>query len=241
MFNARLMEYCKFLRSLAETTWRLLIGMWKLTRFPQPAITIFGSARTQPGTPCAQTARELAKMLASSGFSIITGGGPGIMEAANEGAMECLHECDIDDKKCRTRLVSAGISLVRLNKEKANQYVQENIVMAHFFARKWLLVRYSVGFVVFPGGFGTMDELFEITTLVQCSRMKKIPIVLVSRYYWGPLVEWIDSRMFAEDMINAEDKDIITIVDTAQEAFQIINSQCRKKDESHTYDPEAKR
>ena len=240
MLNARLSEYCKFLRSLAETTWRLLIGMWKLTRFPQPAITIFGSARIQPGSPFAQIARELAKMLALHGFSIITGGGPGIMEAANEGAMDCVHECNIDDKLCRSRLVSAGIGLVRLNKEKLNPYVQENIVMAHFFARKWLLVRYSVGFVVFPGGFGTMDELFEIITLVQCSRMGKIPIVLVGREYWGPLADWIDSRMLADGMISAEDKNIITIVETAQEAFQLIHMHCQRKESSNTYDPEAK-
>ncbi len=240
MLSARFKEYFKFLRSLSETTWRLLVGMWKLTRFPQPAITIFGSARIQSGSPFAQTTRELAKMLAVRGFSIITGGGPGIMEAANEGAMDSISECDLNDKACRNRLLSVGISLVRLNKEKANPYVQENIVMAHFFARKWLLVRYSVGFVVFPGGFGTLDELFEITTLVQCSRMKKIPIVLVCRDYWGPLMEWIDSRMLAAEMISKEDKDIISVVDTAQEAYEIIYSFCRKACQSNSYDADFK-
>lgn len=241
MLKGRLFEYLKFLYSLAETSWRLIIGMWRLTRFPQPAITIFGSARLQLDSPFAQTARELAKMLSSRGFSIITGGGPGIMEAANLGAIDCLRECKLDDTQCQHRLVSVGIGLVRLNKEHANPYVQENIVMSHFFARKWLLVRYSVGFVVFPGGFGTMDELFEIVTLVQCNRMEKVPIILMNKDYWTPLAQWIDSHMLSEGLIDIEDKKIITVVDTAEEAFQILNFYCCHKEESNTYDPEAKK
>ncbi len=240
MLRARLAEYFKFLRSLFVTTWRLLFGMWRLTRFPQPAITIFGSARTQADSPFSKTARELAKMLAGHGFSIITGGGPGIMEAANEGAIDCLRECRLDDEQCRYRLVSAGIGLVRLNKEKSNEYVQENIVMAHFFARKWLLVRYSVGFVVFPGGFGTLDELFEIVTLVQCNRMAKVPIILMNKDFWHPLEQWIESHIFPNGLIGAEDRKIISIVDTAEEAFNILRLYCSHKEESITYDPEGK-
>ncbi len=241
MLSARLAEYLKFLRSLLVTTWRLIWGMWRLTRFPQPAITIFGGARIKQDSPFANIARELAKMLAGHGFSIITGGGPGIMQAANEGAIDCLRECRLDDEKCRYRMVSAGVGLVRLNKETANPYVQENILMAHFFARKWLLVRYSVGFVVFPGGFGTFDELFEIVTLVQCNRMEKVPIVLVSRAFWAPLEVWIDSQIMPHGLISEEDKNIISIVDTPEEAFHILQLHCSHKEESNTYDPEAKK
>jgi uncharacterized protein (TIGR00730 family) len=241
MLKARLSEYGKFLKSLAVTTWRLLWGMWRLTRFPQPAITIFGGARIQQDTLFAGIARTLAKMLAAHGFSIITGGGPGIMQAANEGAIDCLRECSVDDKNCRYRMVSVGVGLIRLNKETANPYVQENIVMAHFFARKWLLVRYSVGFVIFPGGFGTFDELFEIVTLVQCNRMEKVPIVLINKAFWAPLERWIEEQILPHGLISQEDRHIMAIVDTAEEAFEIIQYHCSHKNESNTYDPEAKK
>jgi len=240
MFWDRLYEYGKFLHSLGVTTARLLQGMWRLTRFPQPAITVFGGARIHQESAAAQTARSLTKMLAQHGFSIITGGGPGIMEAANEGALDAVKECD-DKGNCKVqRLVSAGISLVRLNQEKANPYVQENIIMAHFFARKWLLVRYSVGFIVFPGGFGTLDELFEIVTLVQCNRMAKVPIVLMGRNFWQPLMTWVDERAIPNHLIAPEDRNIISLVDTPDEAFEIIHKYCRHRDESITYDPENK-
>ena len=106
--------------------------------------------------------------------------------------------------------------------EKANPYVQENIFMSHFFARKWLLVRYSVGFAIFPGGFGTMDELFEIITLVQCDRMRRLPIVLVDSGFWYPLLEWIHHRALPYQLIDEKDKNIFTVVDTVDEAFAIL-------------------
>lgn len=223
----RLKEYCKFLRSLFTTNTHLLWGMWKLTRLPQPAITVFGGSRVELESEIALKAKELSFKLVDAGFSIITGGGPGIMEAANFGAIEYLRECDMNSPLCKDRrLVSAGIGLIKLNKEKANPYVQENIVMEHFFSRKWLLVRYSVGFIIFPGGFGTMDELFEIVTLVQTQRMKRLPIVLVDVEYWQPLVEWINTRALEKGLISKEDTTILTFVDTVDEAFNYIKKQC---------------
>lgn len=226
MFFRRIREYCTFLKSLFRLNSRLLWGMWRLTKFPHPAITIFGGARIPHESIHANMAEELGKKLAGDGFSIITGGGPGIMEAANQGALEYLGECKVNGAKCSSKYVSAGIGLLRLNLEKSNPYIQENIVMTHFFARKWLLVRYSVGFVFFPGGFGTMDELFEVVTLVQCNRMAKVPVVLVDSGYWQPLMEWIDHRAITYHLIEPEDKNIITVVDTAEEAFQIIRKYC---------------
>ncbi len=223
----RIREYIHFLKSLVTLNSRLLWGMWKLTKLPQPAITVFGGSRIPHESIHAKMALKLGKMLAADGFSVITGGGPGIMEAANQGAIEYLEECNLSTGECVNKVVSAGIGLLRLNMEHANPYVQENIVMSHFFARKWLLVRYSVGFVVFPGGFGTMDELFEIITLVQCNRMAKVPIVLVDSSYWQPLVEWIDHRAIVYQLIEPKDKEIITIVDTAEEAYSIINERCK--------------
>jgi uncharacterized protein (TIGR00730 family) len=230
----RIHEYTKFLKTLFRINVRLLWGMWKLTRLPQPAITVFGGARIPHDSVHAKMATDLTKMLAGDGFSIITGGGPGIMSAANQGAIEFLKECNIGGD-CPNKVISAGIGLLRLNIEQANPYVQENIQMTHFFSRKWLLVRYSVGFVVFPGGFGTMDELFEIVTLIQCNRMAKVPVVLVDAGYWQPLVEWIDHRALMYNLITPEDKKIITIVNTVEEAFKIISEQCKGCDQSIIY------
>lgn len=228
----RLREYCLFLESLFRINIRLLWGMWKLTKLPQPAITVFGGSRIPHDSIHAKMAMELSKKLAADGFSIITGGGPGIMEAANQGAIEHLKECHMGKgENCFSETVSAGIGLIRLNMEKANPYVQENIVMSHFFARKWLLVRYSVGFAIFPGGFGTMDELFEIITLVQCNRMERLPIVLVDSSFWYPLVEWIDHRAVPYHLIMEEDKKIITIVDTVDQAFEALQ-KCKSFQQS---------
>lgn len=232
----RIKEYVRFLKSLFKTNIRLLWGMWKLTKLPHPAITIFGGSRIALESEVGLKAKELSFKLVDAGFSIITGGGPGIMEAANFGAIEYLRECDLNSPMCRNRkIVSAGIGLIRLNKEKANPYVQENIVMEHFFSRKWLLVRYSVGFVIFPGGFGTMDELFEIVTLVQTQRMKKLPIVLIDTDYWKPLVEWIHTRALKQGLITQDDVSILKFVDTVDEAFDYINKVCIECTESKNH------
>ena len=231
----RIREYAQFLKSLFKINIRLLRGMWRLTKLPHPAITIFGGARIPHGSHHAKMAMELSKKLAGEGFSIITGGGPGIMEAANQGAVEFLKECNLNGGSCPVGIISAGIGLLRLNVERSNPYVQEHIEMTHFFSRKWLLVRYAVGFVIFPGGFGTMDELFEIVTLVQCNRMQKVPIILIDVGYWQPLVEWIDHRALAYQLIGPEDTKIITIVDTVDEACRLISEQCKGVERSVVY------
>lgn len=240
MLRNRLYEYLKFLKSLAKTTFRLIVGMWRLTKMPQPAITVFGAARIAPESEHALSARKLAKMLVAHGFSIITGGGPGIMEAANLGAIDHLKECSIDDTDCKSKVVSAGIGLVRLNKDRLNPYIQETIVMEHFFARKWLLVRYSVGFVVFPGGFGTMDELFELVTLVQTNRMAHVPIVLMDKNFWRPLINWIETTFITQGLIRQDERNLFTVVDTPEEAFAILSHYCAGATESVTYHYERK-
>ena len=165
---------------------------------------------------------DLAKMLAGEGFSIITGGGPGIMEAANYGAIEHLKECKINGGAHCEPLVSVGIGLVRLNKEQANPYVQENIIMDHFFTRKWLLVRYSVGFVIFPGGYGTMDELFEIMTLKQTHKMQDAPIILIDSNYWKPLLDWVYKSALANGLITEEDTKLIMVLDDLKTAVEVL-------------------
>lgn len=227
MFCRRLREYLRFLRSLWKTTIRLVWGMWKLTSLPHPAITIFGGARVAKDSDIAKKASQLTKLLASDGFSIITGGGPGIMEAANLGAIEYLKECEHNGVKCVHHDVSAAIGLLRLNQDQVNPYVQRYILMEHFFARKWLLVRYAVGFIIFPGGFGTLDELFEIVTLVQCNRMAKVPIILIDRLYWSPIMDWIETRALRNGLIGEGDAAIIRVTDDIQEAAEIIKRECK--------------
>jgi uncharacterized protein (TIGR00730 family) len=237
MLKRRLSEYFIFLKSLFKTNYLLLWGMWKLTKLPQPAITVFGGSRVTLNGKAAQDARKIGYMLAREGFSIITGGGPGIMESANMGAIEYvsenLKECKLHGEgRCVPLFISAGINLIKLNREQSNPYVQDNIITGHFFARKWLLVRYSVGFVVFPGGFGTMDELFEVITLIQCNRMSKVPIVLMHKDYWAPLESWIRTRALENGLINPDDIDIISITDNVEEAVNIITTGSRKYMES---------
>lgn len=224
----RLKEYIVFLKSFFRTGARLLWGMWKLTKLPQPAITIFGSARVLPSNVICQQARQLAKALAGANFSIITGGGPGIMNAANHGAIDHLKEKHSLEFLQGKEIISAGVGLIKLTKEIENPFVQEHVEMEHFFARKWLLVRYSVGFVVFPGGFGTIDELFEIITLVQCNRMVRVPIVLIGKGYWSPFIEWIQQYTLRDGFIAIQDLSIITLVDSVEEAVEIITKECRE-------------
>jgi uncharacterized protein (TIGR00730 family) len=226
----RLKEYARFLKSLASINLRLLWGMWKLTRLPQPAITIFGSARLSMDSKDSARAQTLARKLAFDGFSIITGGGPGIMKAANKGAFEAMQDLGFKNKIQRKQINSFGVGLTRLSTEKrTNKYMHDIIIMDHFFSRKWLLVRYSVGFIAFPGGFGTLDELFEVVTLVQCERMKKMPIILIGKDFWKPLEEHIYRRMLANGLISDDDVGIITaITDDLDEAYEIIRTHCKK-------------
>jgi uncharacterized protein (TIGR00730 family) len=229
----RLIYYFKFLKSLFLINVRLLWGVWKLTKLPQPAVTIFGGSKIKADSKHAKMATSIAKMLVDAGFSIVTGGGPGIMEAANRGAIEYIEECKLgcDDNKKKMitkRLVSGSVGLINLNKEKVNPYVQRNIFMGHFFTRKWLLVRYSVGFVVFPGGFGTLDELSEIVTLIQCEHMPRYPIILMDSKYWAPIIEWIEKKALKNGLVSKKDSDLFKIVDRVEEAFEIINKVCKR-------------
>ena len=214
----RIRSYLKFLRSMVRVNSGLIVGMWKLTRLPQPVITVFGGTRLSKDHPASDIICELARQLAHSGFSILTGGGPGIMEAANQGAT--MHS-----EKHSKSMISMGIGMSKL-KQKFNKYIQGHIVQPYFFTRKWLLVRYSVGFVVGPGGFGTLDELTEVLTLVQTHTMSKTPIVLIGKDYWQPFVDWIHNCPLKEGLITKEDAELIQIANSAEEAHEIIISSC---------------
>jgi uncharacterized protein (TIGR00730 family) len=176
-----------------------------------PSVTVFGSARTRPDDPYYEIAYELGKLLAHEGLSVITGGGPGIMEAANKGAKEVGG-------------ASAGIGIELPFEASNNAYIDpdKNITFRYFFVRKLMFLKYSQAFVAFPGGLGTLDELFESLTLSQTGKTPKFPILLVGSEYWSGLVGWLQERALAENYIGAHDLELFRVVDTAEEAMDSI-------------------
>jgi len=175
----------------------------------QPAVTIFGSARVKAEDPFYKKAEMLARRLAQKGFSVITGGGPGIMEAANKGAAAGGGK-------------SIGMNIRLPFEQKPNPYANISIEYKYFFVRKVMFVKYAVAYVIFPGGFGTLDELFEALTLIQTKRIKSFPVILIGSEYWGGMIDWLRNTMVKEDKILAEDLDFIKIVDDPEEAVRHI-------------------
>ncbi|HQQ13132.1 MAG TPA: TIGR00730 family Rossman fold protein [Bacteroidales bacterium] len=185
-------------------------GFEKLARIG-PCVAIFGSARTKPNHPYYRLTEEIAYLLTKKGFGIITGGGPGIMEAGNKGAHFAGGK-------------SVGVNIELPFEQHPNPFIDPDkyIEFDYFFVRKVMFMKYSQGYIVLPGGFGTMDELFEAITLIQTQKLVKFPIVLVGIKYWSGLVSWIKERMLEEKNITEDDLDIFTLVDTAEEAVKII-------------------
>ncbi len=187
-------------------------GFEKLARIG-PCVSIFGSARTEPGTKFYKLSEEIAFKLTQLGYGIITGGGPGIMEAGNLGA-----------KRGKGR--SVGINIDLPFEQDPNLFIDSDklITFDHFFVRKVMFIKFAQGFVVLPGGFGTFDELFEALTLIQTEKIGKFPIVLVGKKYWEGLVTWVKNVMLDEEKnISMEDMELFTVVDTADEAVKHIN------------------
>lgn len=171
----------------------------------EPAVSIFGSARTSPEDPMYLASEELARKLVDRGFAVITGGGPGIMEAGNKGAYEA--------DGC-----SVGLGIELPHEQGMNEFVSLGINFRYFFARKMMFVKYSQGFVTMPGGFGTLDELFEALTLIQTGKVTHFPVVLFGTDYWGPLVGWIRDTVLAGGFVSPRDLDLVTLTDDVDEA-----------------------
>ncbi|HEU5367222.1 MAG TPA: TIGR00730 family Rossman fold protein [Ktedonobacterales bacterium] len=181
-----------------------------------PAVTFFGSARVRPDDPMYEAAFQTSKRLAQAGFNIITGGGPGIMEAANCGAVDGGSK-------------SVGCNIELPHEQSVNAYVQISINFRYFFVRKTMFVKYAEGFVIFPGGFGTMDELFEALTLIQTGKVEMFPIILFGSRYWSGLLDWIKALMLAESKISPEDLELMQIADSPEEVAQIVLSNYHKR------------
>ena len=191
-------------------------GFEKLAKIG-PCVTVFGSARTQSSHNFYKLAEEIAYRLTKAGLGVVTGGGPGIMEAANKGAHFAGGK-------------SVGLNIELPFEQKSNPFIDadKNLSFDYFFVRKVMFMKYSQGFIVMPGGFGTMDELFEAITLIQTQKLVNFPVVLVGKEYWQGLVDWIKDRMLSEKNIHAEDLKLFELVDTAEEAVNYIEEFYRK-------------
>ena len=181
-----------------------------------PAVTIFGSARLQPGSPYYNKCLKVAENLAKDGFAVISGGGPGIMEAANKGAQNANG-------------TSVGLNIELPMEQSPNNFQDIRVEFRYFFVRKLMFVKYAVAYVIFPGGFGTMDELFEALTLIQTKKIRGFPVVLVGREYWQGLVDWLKTSVLATGAISPEDIDLLHIVDEPEEVCAIINKRYRDR------------
>jgi len=215
----------------ADSSWNIfkimaefVDGFEKLNKIG-PCISVYGSARTQESNPYYQMAEELGAKCVEDGFGVISGGGPGIMEAANKGAFENGGK-------------SVGINIDLPMEQGMNDYVDKDklINFNYFFVRKVMLVKYAQGFVFFPGGFGTMDELFESLTLIQTLKIEQVPIVLAGKDYWGGLIEWIKSTLLETENIHPEDLALMKLLDTPDDIMAIIRN-FYEEDEKHPLRP----
>ncbi|MAJ45714.1 MAG: Rossman fold protein, TIGR00730 family [Planctomycetes bacterium TMED75] len=191
-----------------------------------PCVTFFGSARTKPTDPYYDVCRRTASLVAKEGFTIMTGGGPGMMQAANQGASEAGGR-------------SMGATIELEHEESANPYVNREVPFKHFFIRKVVLVKYSYGFVVMPGGVGTLDELSEILTLIQCKKIRQFPVVLMGVDFWSGLVDFMSKSMLENDMISPEDLNLFHMTDDPEAACSFITKIATKRFELHQGAPSA--
>jgi uncharacterized protein (TIGR00730 family) len=192
-----------------------------------PAVTVFGSARVGEDSPIYQQARELGRLLAQHGFAVITGGGPGVMTAVNRGAYEAGG-------------FSVGLNIELPHEQWLNPYVDLGIEFRYFFVRKTMFVKYADGFVIFPGGFGTLDELFEALTLIQVGKIRHFPVYLVGRDYWGGLLGWLRTTALPQAMVADVDFDIVTVTDDLEEivaGLHRFSTQSSAEDEGTVAEP----
>ncbi len=183
-------------------------GFDELAHVP-PGVSVFGSARLQPDNKYYSAAVETGRLLSKAGYAVITGGGPGIMEAGNKGAHEA-------------KGISIGCNIELPFEQAPNPYQSLSVTFNYFFVRKVMFVKYSVAFIIFPGGFGTMDELFEALTLIQTKKIHNFPVILFGKDYWSGLVDWIKGQMLGNGTISPEDLNLLVVTDSPQEAVDVV-------------------
>lgn len=202
--------------SLMRVMYQILYGTWRISRVARPYISIFGSARLLTGDLYAKKAYDLARMFIEAEISVVTGGSMGIMRAANCGAFESL-----SPKKKR----SVGILVNGLN-EGSNDCLQDLIKVDYFFARKWLMTQYATGCVFFPGGYGTLDELFDLLTLIQTGKLARIPIALVGVDFWMPMLQWFNKEVLAHNLLASGDLSFFMVSDDLEAIFCFMRNAC---------------
>jgi uncharacterized protein (TIGR00730 family) len=209
--------------SFQDDTWRLfrimaefVEGFETLSRIG-PCVTIFGSARTKRNEKCYKLAVEMARIAVANKYGVISGGGPGIMEAANRGASEAGG-------------ISIGLNIQLPYEQKPNRYIKTLLNFRHFFCRKVMFLKYTSAVIVFPGGYGTLDEMFETLTLIQTHKVSHLPLVLMCRDYWEDLIAWLKKELFLKKYIDAGDLELFHVVDKPKDAIRIINEFYSKRD-----------
>ena len=198
-----------FATDVALIASEFLAGFQDVKRIDRPAVSIFGSARVAEGSATYEAARETARLFAEAGLGIVTGGGPGVMEAANRGAKEAGG-------------LSVGFNIVLPHEQGLNPYCDISRTFKHFYVRKVMFVKAAEGFVIFPGGFGTMDELYESLTLIQTGKIGTFPVVLFDRDYWEEMLDWIREEMLADGLVSPGDLDLLYVTDEPREAVERI-------------------
>jgi uncharacterized protein (TIGR00730 family) len=186
-----------------------LAGFQVVQRIDRPAVSIFGSARVADGSPTYESARSTGRAFAEAGFAVVTGGGPGVMEAANRGAREAGG-------------LSVGFNIELPHEQGLNPYCDLSLTFHHFYARKTMFVKAAEGFVIFPGGFGTQDELWEALTLIQTGVIRNFPVVLVDSDYWTELLDWVRTEMLEHALASAEDVELLHLTDSPREAVDLV-------------------
>jgi uncharacterized protein (TIGR00730 family) len=200
-------------------------GFALVDRIDRPAVAVFGSARVDEAHPAYEAARALGRAFAKRGWAIVTGGGPGVMEAANRGAREGGG-------------LSVGFNIELPHEQHPNEYCDIEYTFKHFYARKVCFVKPSEGFVIFEGGLGTLDEMFEALTLIQTGKVLDFPVVLVGRTHWHDLVDWVGDELLREHLISANDLDLLSVVDEPEEAVEIVVSEFGRRSGSSLAAPE---
>jgi len=211
--DRRLLERTQetFAADVALIASEFLSGFQAVAKIDRPAVTIFGSARVAEGTATYEAARQTARRFADAGFAVVTGGGPGVMEAANRGAKDAGG-------------LSVGFNILLPHEQGLNPYCDIAVTFKHFYARKVMFVKSAEGFVIFPGGFGTMDELFESLTLIQTGKIGSFPVVLFDTDYWGEMLGWIRAEMLVDGLVSPGDLDLLRLTDEPEEAVAWVTS-----------------
>jgi len=202
--------------SLFRVFWQTIYGVFRVSKLQEPIVSIFGGARVTGDDYYFKQAHELGRRVIELDISVLTGGGPGIMEAASCGA--------IVSPKGKTRMMGIGVTDLG---EKPNECAQEFFALDYFFARKWLLTHFSSAFVIFPGGFGTLDELAEVLTLIQTKKLKRVPIVLFGVEYWHHFMTWLEDEALKHGTISEQDLKLFTITDDLEKVFCLIRDECK--------------